>query len=55
MTCQECGEEVDEVFRMKVKGKMRKLCEECVEVIQEEQEIASEAQGMMRNLMEYKG
>jgi len=53
MECPECGEEVDELF--KVEGARKRVCEECAERIQEEQEIAAEATGAMRNMMEYKG
>ena len=53
--CQQCGEQADEVFAISVEGRRRKLCEECHEEAQEQAEIAAEAQGVMRNLMEYKG
>ena len=55
MECQECGEESDELVRVKVEGKSRKLCPECHEVFVEQQEIAAEAGAAMRGMMEYKG
>lgn len=55
MICQECGEDADELFRRKIKDKVRKLCEDCVGLLEEQQQIAADAQGAMRNLMEYKG
>ena len=55
MTCQECGEDVDELISIKTGSKRRKLCEECAELAQEELEIASEAQSAMQTMMEYKG
>ena len=40
MQCQECHEETDELTRVKVEGKNRKLCEDCLELWNEQQEIA---------------
>ena len=54
-TCKECDDEVDEVFRVKVDGKFRKLCEECVDRAREEAEIAGEAESAMQGMMGYKG
>jgi hypothetical protein len=53
--CKECEDEVDELFRVKVDGKFRKLCEECVDLAREEAEIAGEALGAMQDMMGYKG
>ena len=39
--CQECKEEVDEVHAFKVGGKRRKLCEDCLEIAEEQAEIAA--------------
>lgn len=55
MQCQECHEETDELTRVKVEGKNRKLCEDCLELWNEQQEIAAEAGRAMRGMMEYKG
>ena len=55
MECQECGEESDELVRVKVEGKVRKLCPECHELFLEKQEIDEEAGRAMRGMMEYKG
>tara|TARA_Y100001934_G_C11718853_1_gene480285 strand:+ start:118 stop:288 length:171 start_codon:yes stop_codon:yes gene_type:complete len=55
MTCQECGEESDELTPMKMGKKRMKLCEECVEIAQEEMAIAEEAESAMQEMMEYKG
>ena len=55
MTCQECGEDVDELISMKVGSKRRKLCEECAELAEEEMAIAEEAESAMQGMMEYKG
>jgi len=55
MICQDCGDEADEVVVMKVGRKKLKLCEECAEVRQEQLDIAAEAEGVMQDMMEYKG
>lgn len=55
MQCHECKEEADDLTRVKVDGKFRKLCEDCHELWNEQQEIAAEAGQVMRGMMEYKG
>jgi ribosome-binding protein aMBF1 (putative translation factor) len=53
--CQECGEESEELTAVKVEGKTRKLCPECLELFEEKREIEAEAGRAMRGMMEYKG
>ena len=55
MECQDCGEEADELVRVKVGRKIYKVCEDCAEVRRESSEIAGEAESAMREMMEYKG
>lgn len=55
MECKLCGEEVDELVMLKVKGKAVKGCEDCTDRLREEGEIANEALGAMKNMMGYKG
>lgn len=55
MECQDCGEEVDELVVVKVGRKKHKLCEDCAELRREEEALAEEAEGVMREMMEYKG
>lgn len=55
MECQECGEESDELVKVTVDRKTRKLCPDCHEIFVEQQEIAAEAGAAMRGMMEYKG
>ena len=55
MECKECGDEVDELFKVKVGKKTRKLCEDCADRIREELEIADEAESAMQDMMGYKG
>ena len=55
MKCHDCGEEMDEVFVMKVGRRKLKLCEECTDIRREEMEMAEEAEGAMQDMMGYKG
>lgn len=55
MECQECGEESDELVKVMVEKKARKLCPDCHEIFVEKQEIEAEAGAGMRRTMEYKG
>ena len=55
MKCKSCGEEVDELSVVLVKGKQKKVCEDCKSRIEEQGEIASAATGKMQEMMEYKG
>ena len=55
MECQKCGEEVEELTKVKVGSKTMKLCEQCADEAREKDEIAGEAEGAMRGMMEYKG
>ena len=55
MECKLCGEEVDELFSVKVGGRRKKACEECIDRLREEGEIAEAAESAMQDMMEYKG
>lgn len=55
MECRECGDEVDELVRVKVGRKTIKVCEDCADRIREEQEIGAEAESAMQDMMGYKG
>ncbi len=55
MKCQKCGEEVDELVRVKVDKKTVKVCEACAEDLRSEQEIGDSAEDAMGGMMEYKG
>ena len=55
MKCRGCGEEVDEVFSVKVKGRSKKLCEECAEEAEMAGEIEEGAYDAMRDMMDFKG
>ena len=55
MICKECGEEADALLPVTVQGKRRKVCEECVDRLVEEGEIADAALEAMRGMMDFKG
>ena len=55
MECKECGDEVEELVTIRVGSRKLKMCEDCAERKREEMEIASEAEGVMQGMMEYKG
>ncbi|HJK97891.1 MAG TPA: hypothetical protein RMF84_11740 [Polyangiaceae bacterium LLY-WYZ-14_1] len=55
MVCKECGDEVDELFSVKVGSRRRKVCEDCADRLREEGEIADAAEGAIQDMMEYKG
>lgn len=54
-TCPMCKEEVDELHAVKIHGKRKKLCEDCLELAQEEAEIAEMSEDAIRDMMGYKG
>ena len=53
--CAECEDEVDEVVKVKVGRRTRKLCEDCADRLREEMEIAEESEAVIQNMMGYKG
>jgi hypothetical protein len=53
--CAICKEEVDEVTVVKVGGRKKKVCEECLEVIEEQEAIAEESESVVQNMMGFKG
>lgn len=55
MKCKACGEDVDELVTATIKGKPKKVCEDCASRAEEEGEVAKAAEGKMQEMMEYKG
>jgi hypothetical protein len=53
--CKGCGEEVDEVMTVNIGGKRRKLCEECAEEAEHEQDMAEESEAAIQQMMGFKG
>lgn len=54
-TCKACGEDVDEVFSVKVSGKTKKLCEDCADRVREEGEVAEASESVVQGMMGFKG
>ncbi len=54
-SCQECDDEVDELVKVKVSGRVRKLCEDCADRVREEAEIAEESEAVVQQMMGFKG
>ncbi|MCA9574536.1 MAG: hypothetical protein R3B40_10130 [Polyangiales bacterium] len=46
---------MDELVAVKVDGKTRKVCEECVDRLREEHEIAEMSEGVVQGMMGFKG
>ncbi|MFO8073606.1 MAG: hypothetical protein R6V85_17235 [Polyangia bacterium] len=53
--CQMCGDEIDEVFRVEVEGRVRRICEDCADRLREEREIAEEGADVLREMMGFRG
>lgn len=53
--CKNCGDEVDELVNVKVQGRRKKVCEDCAELIAEEQAIAEESEAVVQQMMGFKG
>jgi len=53
--CKQCGDEADELHSVKVAGRRKKVCEDCLELIQEEQAIAEESESVIQGMMGFEG
>lgn len=53
--CKECGEEVDELVRVKVGGRVRKLCEDCADRAREAAEVAEQSESVIQDMMGFRG
>lgn len=54
-TCKECGEQADELTTVKVDGRNKRLCEDCLEIFEEQTEIAEESEAVVQQMMGFKG
>ena len=54
-TCKGCDNEVDELKTVKVGGKSKKLCEDCVDRAREEAEVAEQSESVVQGMMGFKG
>lgn len=50
-----CDDEVEELVRIKVHGRQKRVCEDCADRIREEEEIAEESESVIQGMMGYKG
>jgi hypothetical protein len=53
--CKSCGDEVDELVQVTVGGKKKKLCEECADLAREQAEVAEASEGVVQQMMDFKG
>lgn len=53
--CQMCGEETDEIVRVTVNGRTKRLCEDCADQVREEMEIAEESESVVQGMMGFRG
>lgn len=53
--CKQCGEEVDSLKTVTVGGKKKKMCEDCADRAQEQDQIAEESEAVVQNMMGFKG
>ena len=53
--CRECNNEVEELLSVKVDGRKQKLCEDCVDRAREAGEIAEASEGVIQDMMGFKG
>jgi hypothetical protein len=53
--CKGCGNEADALVTVKVAGKAKKLCEDCVDRAREEGEIAEQSEAVVQQMMGFKG
>ena len=53
--CKECGDDVDELIKVRVGGKTRKVCEECADRLREQAEIAEASESVVQEMMGFRG
>ena len=53
--CKSCGDEVDELVKVKVDGRVTRLCSDCADRAREEAEIAEASEAVVQKMMDYKG
>jgi hypothetical protein len=53
--CKGCGDEVETLVAVKVDGKTKKLCEDCVDRAKEQAAVAEESEAVVQNMMGFKG
>lgn len=53
--CRECESEVETLQVVSVGGKKKKVCEDCADRIKQEAAIAEESEGVVQQMMGFKG
>ena len=53
--CKGCDNEVDQLVSVKIAGKTKKLCEDCADRAREEAEVAEASEGVVQQMMGFKG
>lgn len=54
-SCKECGDEDAVLRQIKVGGKTKKVCEDCIDRLREADEIAEASESVIQGMMGYKG
>lgn len=54
-TCKGCDNEVEALVSVKVEGKSKKLCEDCVDRAREAGEIADASEAVVQQMMGFTG
>lgn len=53
--CKECGDEVETLVKVKVDGKLKKVCEDCADRMRESSEVAEASEQVVRQMMGFRG
>jgi protein-arginine kinase activator protein McsA len=53
--CKACGEEVDDLAVVVIKGKRKKLCEECAEEAEQQESMEEASEAAVQQMMGFKG
>lgn len=53
--CKGCDDDVKTLKTVKIDGKSKKLCEECIDRAREENEIAEASESVIQGMMGFKG
>ncbi len=54
-TCKGCQNEVEELLSVKVSGRAKKLCEDCVDRLREEGAVAEQSEAVVQQMMGFTG
>jgi ribosome-binding protein aMBF1 (putative translation factor) len=53
--CKVCEDEVDELVKVRVDGRTKRMCEDCADRLREEAEIAEESEAVIQQMMGFSG